>query len=812
MPQVTNIISQLFENEYGQNIGTFNLVANVGERITVTTILEVSWFAEASQVDTWNVGSNFITRASGNFYDDGFFIGCAFRYQTDWKTTPVNEFTANVQNISLDGKTLTFNNIVGSVPIGFDKTADAIRALTLEPENHLNGLIYKFGIIGNEEAVNYNSKVTDDEQAYYSNEIGVDGGGGRSTALVDLKPQQDSNKSWVTGSAQARFVSSLQYIQTYEIRHEFIIPYYVDGELSNLENVVVPELLEGNNSLRYICETSFSTTLTNPNASITSVIDNRLGSVGWFNENFNGFFSDYSLLSKSYVDVNTGNPVDGLQLTARTRLTIEIEKTSGSFSSTAKVGIMTSYLPTQDEYRDTPTDFVQNFRYDVGYVTANSPIAGQGSSVIKSIEANVLGSGNLEVIAEIEYNASERVGLTKDSNYLISAIIGNVTLDDDVSDRVNLIADVRNYSPTTFVEGLISLNRAEFLIHDQVLGVDQGSETILTCNEDGILLDGEFSLDLNKEAFINSLRLSVVARNPSTGNFFELDSYNFDLSNSIVVNGIQEIEINNTRGYRLINGDQFNLARIQTGNNVGGIQSYSIQLGQKIPWQDWIPNDDADSVFYDPSEPNNNLNNKASNYSGLNGYEIAIMLEADLDGVDDLNQPISGLARLYSQGITVSDYDEGDTVPPVWSAQKQTLDPDTFTDLDGSVLDDRDTLFRITWTNSGGAVSGIGDFWAVHRIEVENAIGKNIEELSTLRAFPVGQILKPLSGFNFLRIYTDSGNVVTECLIDHTKLDGFSKYKLSGRIDSGGLTTGMAYEGIGVMAFENSDVMLFENQ
>ena len=57
------------------------------------------------------------------------------------------------------------------------------------------------------------------------------------------------------------------------------------------------------------------------------------------------------------------------------------------------------------------------------------------------------------------------------------------------------------------------------------------------------------------------------------------------------------------------------------------IQNYLIRVGMKMRWETWIALPDANTVFYDNTKPNNNLNTKSSNYSLKEGYNIHAFLE-----------------------------------------------------------------------------------------------------------------------------------------------------------------------------------------
>ncbi|GAH06882.1 unnamed protein product, partial [marine sediment metagenome] len=121
-------------------------------------------------------------------------------------------------------------------------------------------------------------------------------------------------EDWRTGTVKARFSQQVNdYIQKFEIEHEFtILPYYLDGELSNLQNNVIPPLLNGLNSLKYVFNPEFRTVLSNPNTAKSYDFDINLGSTAWFNENFNGFNSEYKVNSITYTEFGTANSADGL--------------------------------------------------------------------------------------------------------------------------------------------------------------------------------------------------------------------------------------------------------------------------------------------------------------------------------------------------------------------------------------------------------------------------------------------------------------------------------------------------------------------
>ena len=105
-------------------------------------------------------------------------------------------------------------------------------------------------------------------------------------------------------------------VQQFQIEHIFkIAPFYRDGELDSVKGEDVPplDLFNGDMSLKYVFQTEFRTVLSNPNTSFISDYDTQLGSVGYFDESFNGFESDFTISDLVYK-VENGNVVDRLEV------------------------------------------------------------------------------------------------------------------------------------------------------------------------------------------------------------------------------------------------------------------------------------------------------------------------------------------------------------------------------------------------------------------------------------------------------------------------------------------------------------------
>lgn len=767
------------DEDFTANTGDFtnNLAGSVMENIAYNFTIDINWFANSSDSDEWDlISGNQIVRTVGSFVVDGFSPGDICDWLQTVSTVPTIEAVIIIDSISEDGKTIVFTYDSGLITNSVDA---GLRGLT-----PLTAIKYLFGLIENNETFKIQSKVSENDQGYYGSNIGFETGGGRDTNFVQLE-RLGQYKDWQTGSVKVKYVNNPStYVQRFEINTTFmIVPYYLDGELTNLENNIIPSLLNGENALKYVFKPGFRTVLSNPNTEKRTIVSNNLGSVAWFNERFNGFQNNFTVENVVYRDANTLESADGLIIGTETLVDITISKTSGTFN---RFGVYVSYLPEQDEYQNTTlTDLKENFIYDKALNSVALPLT-TGDDFITELTGAIV-SGDLVVTFKVNYSMAQKSFLSNkfsqgNANFLIGVQVGDITLPSGNSDRVMLLADAISYDDSADISGLIAFNKFDIYTPEKVIGIDTGSTDAELWNEDGIAIDYNFEINLNKSAFLNTLRFVVLAYNFVTNRFFELDGYDYNIANPIISGGVQQFNIDETRGYNKSVGSQFNLAELTTGSQAAGIQEYDGKIGQKMPWQGWIFNPNADTVFFETSEPNDNLNFKSSNYSELNDYSIVIGFEANISGVSALGVGGDTDYLILAPVIIVYEYDEDGNVTAIWTGVVQTFNNDTMALLGTAVMSGTDTLMKITWTNSNGAVASLGNIWVIHRLEETNQNGFNIDELDTFSTFPSNNRLIPKGTDTQLDMFIDSGNVVTECLIDGSLVTSGKQFNLSGRI------------------------------
>lgn len=766
---------------FDQNLNDFtnNFTGSVMEKQKVRFVIDVNWGFDASTSN--GVSSNpflgSITKQSGSFIDDGFAVGGRGVMLFSW-TGSGNSF--HFQISAINNNTMFVTQIFGqpqpdSATNSFNNTTVSIVGL-----DDLTSLVWNFGLVENSDIFNPRNLITNSDQSYY-------GTGINSTTWTNFQ-SLGSNKDWVSGSLRVRKIDNpIGFLpstnQRFEIEHELVIPFYAEGD----DFIQQPNYLDGLNSLKYTFQAGFRTVLSNQNTEKSFTYDSSLGSVAYYDENFNGFNNVFSVSDVQFQEATTLNNADGIITSGRTKVTVKVDRSDGFFSNFSRYGVYVGYQAEELDYTNTPnSNFLENFIYDRELGVVGSTTNGQ--VFLYKVNASVI-SNQLIITFEVEYTPQQKLFLSQklangDARFIIAVSVGDFNLGNGNSNRVMLLASTGSYDFNADIPNLVVNNNLGFYTYKDVIGVDSPKSSIEQWIEDGFIAKGSFDLDLNKEAYINSLEFKLIAHNSTTGRFFDLDSYSVNVASSPIVNGVQQINLNTDRGYNLANGNNFNNVIITTGTNSLGFQTYDFEIGQKISWQEWINNQGADTVFYDNNKVNNNLNYNASNYSFKNGYAIKYALFMNVLGKSDEGVKGDTNYLIVSPNLVIHDYDKDNNLTPVWSGLIETFNPANSTNLNGAILSgNNDTLMRVTWTNSFVFITSVADLNAIHRIEETGQNGYSIDENGDNRQNPNNNRLINKNTFTEVDIYLDNNNhVVTECLIKGSALNPNTQYNLSAKL------------------------------
>lgn len=768
-------------NQYGNGLA---FALNLGEFATylrggvmnvqkVVYEVEIDWSAQA--VSTTGVlfatNGNQLTRNTGSWIADGFSIGDTI------------DFLGSAPAGSFSGRTIT--NITDTLLI-FDGAAEPVviytAAFLLGGKTDLFALEYSFGIIENNDPASYQSLLDGSDQTFYADGIGL--GGPRSTAFVDMIPKSPI-RSWMTSRPSAtrvKFVSRPStYVQRFEIEHEYIIVPYNDADF-----------LTGNLSFKYVSKLDFRTSLPNLNTAKVHEDDIQLGSVGYFDENYDGYANDFTISDLVYTDVATASAVTELNIKSRTRVEFSVASAAGNFTVADPFVLFHSFLPEVDEYSDQTDDFRDIWIFESARHTIDTAPVTVG--ILKELKAVFVNANQIDVTFEVELTAAQQLRLDAGDDYVIAIELG----DGDTASQpfnVTLAIDFDQYSKDANIPDLMIADVFGFNPYNLFIAptVDLFS-TYKGWIEDEIVSFFRFGVNRTapKDAEILSARFKIVAYEDATGETFDLQNEELDLSGQLAappgtINAnpwtIQLIDDDRKRNYRLPDGDEFNLLLLETDDNDGTYQYYEWRIGMKMNWQTWIALPGANNIFIITSEPFNNKNNRASNYSLKNGWSIRVQWQFDMKGIDDESVVGETEYNFFTDAFEILDFGDQDGDPTVWDCEIFTFDENAV-NLGGLVLDKNENTFikAIFTPTAPFTIGAAADYWGELRIAEQNQPGFDNDIISTTKPQLAGNKLIPLPSDTFAKLTKVGNTLELEAQIDVTKLVEGTPYKLSAEL------------------------------
>jgi len=757
-----NIRNQEFRNEpvngsdFSANASSFSVqpLGGVMQKVQLKTEVAVEWNLEASGVIVSNSGQRWelqsATFSSGNIVvGDRVVItrkatagGATFTTAYDVEDI-INDDVAIMTHVSISGEGSHSDSIYDAADFDF-----LIRGVT-----PLTGLIWPFGFIENNEVFNTLSKLDNTSLQYYFEEVG------EVTGVQAVYPTRDTTTEpgeWndtvngsQTGSITAKFLSwendgfgstftTETSVQVFEIVHEFIQLYYWrDGEASNLQNLISPtDLFSGNKSMKYVASPEFRNVYSNPNNSKSQKLDSLLGSVGYFDEVFNGFNKAYNNFQTTFLNVDTGLSIDALNTGAKTRVTMIGEVLNGSNLNTVGEELVAvvyhSKLPTSAEYSNQKEAFQNVWLYESLRNEQGAPAA--NGDILTNLTVAATGTGTtFQIKFDVEFNATQKERLNGSNNYVLAVSLVNTNKDDvNVSTLQTLLIDFSEYIQSSDVPGLITDQDLRIYAHqtDVISGQNKGFKTFEGWNEDGIVTQFDFSRPLSEVGTITNLRAALVGYDETTDDSFEIDSFDVPLGTPTTgPNGEQIISNTSTRGFNLAPSSQFNQVELisktfDSGNNK---QPYTARVPFKIPWADWQELLTVPEAFVDQNEPFNGKNKKSSRFSNVSNYKIKVFyfVTVEQEGVSTIYRHISGDLNVY-------DYLKDDTVPADWVGIIETFKQDGTTPTNLKILSNEPTKIKVTFAPNGFNPT-LADYYGIVRLEPALQQGFDIDESSTLR-------------------------------------------------------------------------------
>lgn len=753
----------------GSNYAT-HLLGSVGERVKCVIDFSVAWSARAVDgvvFTTANLGGGVfsVTRNYGSFLDDGLKIGDT----TDFYSYDHALMICTGGTITYISDTVIY--ITGTYSYAnygffYDAEIHGTTALTAGK--------YYYGIVGNNDSATFSSAIEGSDQGFYGQ--GFDSGPVTLDELGNIV-------SWQFGDiVTIDRTGTSGYTQLFTLTHEFVIlPFYLDGQEADMEAGIAPSYLSGANSLKHVFKVELSSAISNPNTIHTFTDSQTLGEVSWFNERFNGLQNlEYSYTAPIYQEVTSGDSCDGLLVGGNTLVELELYSETGAFSSGDTAFVLGLFrLSTESQYEPSASNEGDaNFIYEtLRQVVDDSPVTG---TIINNLSIVLNSASAVTLSAEIDLSG---VTVTENEKYGLFVICQEFSTSTPISDHVALLVDVKNFDKFADTSGLLTFEQVRLWHHYQDSSVGSGRTNFKGWVEDGFLAYAQAVVKYSPypDAAINFVRGKIIAINTADETEFELDAFNFDLSQVVTVGGVQQINVTQPRQYKLASGDQFLDARIEMGSGTLTAHVYDIYIPFKMRYEDWIANVNAATEFFNSAKPKNNLNYKASNYSnGQEDFNIVVVFEVGMDNGDGEITTY----RAVMPDFEVYDYEEDGNTPAHWTAEIQTFTSGGGTNLGGAILETANTLVKAVFTHYTAAIN-VNNAWGVIRIEELNGGQNAIRELSSIWSAPSNNILVPESGETATKITSGTNTVTLSCEIDFTQLDPTKTYVLSARF--GGL-------------------------
>lgn len=765
------------------NSGTFThfLLGFVGQKMKRITEVATSWNFQATTTLTSDVvtGGTTITRSLGSWHDDQFQIGDDIHY----RSAPDGHFQFNVVT------NVTDLVMTVSVPWAFTKLSTTVRVHGI---TKLLGVNYLSNLIENDDPVGYISKVDNISTKKWAGEFTL---AEYDASTIITAVQSGLVNSWKMGSDNVTMqiiqlgTVANDYVQILQVVEIFTITPFFDN-ISNLEAGIKPDYLIDAKSLRSIARFELLHTILNPiikHELDDSESPDTNGNVGYYDEHFNGFTPvEFSKDSIVYVNASNENKIVIDELTS---ITCKIDSATDLLSQGNSQFQMNLIFLNEDI--DNSDNIDTNFAFDTVFGVADGSSKGGENGIFSNVVGNIV-ANQLVVTADITFSPAQQ-SLIEDGKYIIAIATNDHTVDIDQSKLVNVNMDINDFIKNNDIPDLMAIDTNFFYEHPHDKGT-QGKTDFQGWVEDGILMSADFTLDLSLDAVILNMNVRLMARNSVSGEDFEIACIPLDFASAIISGGVQQIDIDSERGFKLVEDSQFNFIKVQTLAQVGDLQHYDLDIGFKLQWMDWQALADADPVFFDNSEINDGLNRLISNYSALNDYDIVMFIDAQVsNGVANTNY------RFISPGLRTFEYETDDTGDPStkWEGLIETFDQSA-NNLNGNLHGTQNTEVKVTFTALSGGISEAVLYGIIRLEEFQQGGLFNIFEISSFRnRLITDNPLIPKAGETRAIFTVNVDNVEVECAIDFSKLNPTSQYKISARLGTAcNESTGCAWESL----------------
>lgn len=794
------------------------LIGNVGDwqRLEVEFETSVEFLASNQEsVTADSLNDTFILNNGKKWSDYGFDIGDSVTVQYKRTVTLEDGSIANAQaehtwpikNLYADTMEISGGFSYPWEIMPSDRGTSKVTEVRFFSKKQCEGVKFSYSHLKNED---YQS---DNLASFIDGSITEFSYAGLNNLPVNIDVLMNPNGIQSGMAIEKTFIRKISYNETtgvgkYRVSVEFMLASFFE-QITDLETLTPPSILFNAGSLTDNFKLQVFPEWNNPNTSISNNLDHteRLGNTGWFNENFNGLDNNFKLERVSYTDAS-GNALQQLDYANPVNVEIDILGIK-NLSSSSEFNIGFAWIPQdEDDYQNKQTPFHHNLLINTGKVSS------QGLGVDGSFNSNedtgaTVFSGyssgdpkmDLKATQNIMFSPSGADKITvkatfipnaffteffenrneNDRNYIIWVSVADHDLDINFSDRVSVLADYSSMLKVIPPSGEYQGMTNQFIEHPQnenVVGVEKYYGFV----EDDVLSRISFKLSKDVGVNLRGMTFGYEVVNEVTGAAFTLEEYPVNLSifpkNA---NGVQQINFDDVRGFKLETGNNKNWVKIlrDENNDIDSEAAYKVYFASKIRWENWIERDNVPIEFYDK------YNNDWLDYLRANGdYTINFFVLTDI--IED------GEFKVYKNAfeITFNDYDENLNITTEHKYYRDLdntvlnigTDPDTGKPL-GVLLNNEFTRIEITYTHLTEDFD-FAKMYAVTSLEIDKGAGEfEYRQLSSVWGREADNPLTPLSGETKLKFELLTANSVkATCLVDPNLLENAARYKITGRI------------------------------
>jgi hypothetical protein len=609
-----------------------SLFACIGERIRI----EIEAYTEMILISSKNVSINFapsngggvgtleinnIIKVSNNFFKSAY-VG-DFIYAYDWSnpsSASIGTYEIlekfNDSTVRVDGTFIIDGSYGGSTG---DNGYIAI-------VTDLKALLAKFAITNG----GYNSLTTTELQsASWSNETPI-----YYTGFVNEEAKNIGRKEWQTGYFKftGNDITS-GHQQSIIISNEIIVtPLFLAGQLADLQASIMPSYFKKTANLKYRLSLGIGKSETDILPENTKTIET--GTLGWFNQKYNGENPAYSLTSLSLL--NGGDSVNTLQFSNEITVIAVIAK-SGTDVTTLENSCVFgfNYLPQDSElYTNSKKTLEENYRLDSKLcIVDDSPVVGEyngtANQIIKTLSCEKTGAKEITVTATIQLGANVEAYFRANGEawYNMWLILEDTSVDYPICDKTSLLLQVEKVT-----EQLVTIDLLEcetVFIEHPYEDSNKGEATLEMFPTDDVVANSLVTIDFdgheNEGILIRSCEAQIVLTHATEADIV-LERFNINFDGSLLVGSspaIQNIVFSKDRGFKV---SQDSKKKVVFGrdslNDSGTIKAFSMSYPFFNRWEYWLKLLGVSSIssdMFDSSLEYNGINhfwNRLVNTSG----------------------------------------------------------------------------------------------------------------------------------------------------------------------------------------------------